>query len=435
MSGPPALVQPRYFEKNTSYSHKLILAPMVRVGTLPMRLLALHYGADLVYSPETVDRRLIKSDRVVNHLLGTIDYVCRDDGTLTLRMHPGELGRLVVQLGTGDPDLAVKAASVVAGDVSGIDLNCGCPKRFSLVSSMGAALLGDPDRLVAILTALKREIPLPITCKIRLLPATSTQTTMERTADLMRRIEATGVAAIGVHCRFQTDRQQDPARWHELAPLARAVNIPVIANGDVFGLDDVRKLTGLAEVNSFMLARAPQYNVSVFRKDGVLPIRQVMDLYTRTAITYDMVGHDSVGRWVVDGGRFPVLTLKDFDCPSQAFHNAKFCLLLMWPSSLGKEFREEMARTKSWEAMSEKLGLLDFYRETMAKRAARAAELEAASSRPVSRDPSVAPEAAAKDRLAEEDAELGPDCPYIPDAPDYDTVAGRTSNGRLTASR
>ena len=33
-----------------SYQGKIILAPMVRVGTLPMRLLALKYGADIVYA-------------------------------------------------------------------------------------------------------------------------------------------------------------------------------------------------------------------------------------------------------------------------------------------------------------------------------------------------------------------------------------------------
>ena len=32
-----------------TYTNKLVLAPMVRIGTLPMRLLALRYGADLVY--------------------------------------------------------------------------------------------------------------------------------------------------------------------------------------------------------------------------------------------------------------------------------------------------------------------------------------------------------------------------------------------------
>jgi tRNA-dihydrouridine synthase 2 len=47
----------------------LLLAPMVRLGTLPLRLLALKYGADFVYSPEIIDKRLIDSERILNGFL------------------------------------------------------------------------------------------------------------------------------------------------------------------------------------------------------------------------------------------------------------------------------------------------------------------------------------------------------------------------------
>lgn len=52
--------------KQLNYKNKVILAPMVRVGTLPMRLLALEYGADLVYTEELIDLKLIKSTRRIN---------------------------------------------------------------------------------------------------------------------------------------------------------------------------------------------------------------------------------------------------------------------------------------------------------------------------------------------------------------------------------
>lgn len=48
------------------FENKLILAPMVRVGTLPMRLLALEYGADIVYTEELIDWKFLKSVRMVN---------------------------------------------------------------------------------------------------------------------------------------------------------------------------------------------------------------------------------------------------------------------------------------------------------------------------------------------------------------------------------
>lgn len=49
-----------------NYDNKVILAPMVRIGTLPMRLLALDYGADIVYTEELIDRKLLRSIRREN---------------------------------------------------------------------------------------------------------------------------------------------------------------------------------------------------------------------------------------------------------------------------------------------------------------------------------------------------------------------------------
>lgn len=53
-------------EKRLDYRNKLILAPMVRVGTLPMRLLSLDYGAQIVYTEELIDWKILRSVRRVN---------------------------------------------------------------------------------------------------------------------------------------------------------------------------------------------------------------------------------------------------------------------------------------------------------------------------------------------------------------------------------
>ena len=60
-----------------TYTGKWILAPMVKVGTLPMRLLSLAYGADIVYTEEIIDFRLLRCERIVNTVLDTVDYVDR----------------------------------------------------------------------------------------------------------------------------------------------------------------------------------------------------------------------------------------------------------------------------------------------------------------------------------------------------------------------
>lgn len=51
---------------SVDYRNKLILAPMVRVGTLPFRLLSCRYGADIVYTEELIDWKLLKTTRKIN---------------------------------------------------------------------------------------------------------------------------------------------------------------------------------------------------------------------------------------------------------------------------------------------------------------------------------------------------------------------------------
>lgn len=64
-------------KRRLCYKNKMILAPMVKIGTLPTRLLALEYGADIVYTEEIIDFRILRSERVENAVLGTVDYIDR----------------------------------------------------------------------------------------------------------------------------------------------------------------------------------------------------------------------------------------------------------------------------------------------------------------------------------------------------------------------
>lgn len=86
----------------------------------------------------------------------TVDFTSVDKNNpkrgsfLDFRTLDLEKDKIVFQLGTSSPELAVEAAQKVMHDVSAIDVNCGCPKKFSLQGAMGAALLEDPDRLVSV---------------------------------------------------------------------------------------------------------------------------------------------------------------------------------------------------------------------------------------------------------------------------------------------
>ncbi|KNA22624.1 hypothetical protein SOVF_031710 [Spinacia oleracea] len=263
------------------YRNKLVLAPMVRVGTLPLRLLAAEYGADITYGEELIDHKLIKCDRIVNGFLGTIDIVERETQSVVFRTCPEEQSRVVFQIGTSDAIRALKAAQLVCNDVAAIDINMGCPRSFSISGGMGAALLSKPETIHDILTTLKRNLNTPVTCKIRLLR------TSPDTVELARRIEKTGVSALAVHGRKVLDRPRDPAKWNEIADVVSALSIPVIANGDVFDYEDIQRIKVATGASSVMVARGALWNASIFSPQGKLPWEDVKKEYVRKSILWD----------------------------------------------------------------------------------------------------------------------------------------------------
>ncbi|XP_064398068.1 tRNA-dihydrouridine(20) synthase [NAD(P)+]-like [Halichondria panicea] len=263
-----------------SYSNKVMLAPMVRIGTLPTRLLALEYGADIVYSEELIDHRMVQCQRLVNPILDTVDFVS-PDGRCMFRTCEREKKHVVFQMGTADSVRAVETAKLVERDVAGIDVNMGCPKDFSLKGGMGAALLSNPERVRSILTSLVSAVSLPVTCKIRLLP------TPQATFDLVKVIESTGVAAVAVHGRSIKERSTQPCHYDVIREIVSRASIPVIANGgsnEITSYKDVDKIKSLTGCESVMIARAAQWNPSVFRREGALKIDDVIKRYLQLAV-------------------------------------------------------------------------------------------------------------------------------------------------------
>lgn len=266
------------------FTNKVILAPMVRQNSLPFRLLCLRLGADLVYTEELIDYRLSSCRRLENKCLNTVDFV-DDRGDVIMRTCSQEKGRLVVQLGSNNPDRALKAAQLVSNDALAIDFNFGCPKSFSLSGGMGAALLEKPAQIRALLTNCVKNLDIPVTCKIRILPK------LEDTIELVKMIESCGVSAIAVHGRTKDQRPNHDNNNDCLREISRSVSIPVIANGGsnaIKSYSDAIEFKRTTEASSVMIARAAMKNPSIFKlDDSTIPNNILILEFLKLAVKYD----------------------------------------------------------------------------------------------------------------------------------------------------
>jgi len=233
--------------------------------------------------------RLLASERVENTLLGTVDYIDRRDNSLVFRTCNLERDKLVLQIGTSDGERAAAAAKKVEKDISGIDVNMGCPKGFSLKGGMGAALLTQPHKVRDILTKLVANVNIPVTAKIRLLPS------LTATLELVSLIESCGVTALGVHGRTKEQRPNDPCDAEAINAVVKHTSLPIIANGGssnnrnspINTYQGIKEFWQKTEAASVMVARAAEWNPSVFREGEREDIMIVIQKYFGYAIEFD----------------------------------------------------------------------------------------------------------------------------------------------------
>jgi len=156
---------------------------------------------------------------------------------------------IVVQLLGSDPEcLADNAARAAGLGPQAVDLNFGCPAPMVNRHGGGAILLNDPELLHRIVATVRRAMPadVPLTAKMRL-GVKDTALTL----DCARALAEGGAAELVVHARTKEEGYTPPAHWHWIARIAESVAVPVVANGEVWTLEDwqaIREVSGCADV-------------------------------------------------------------------------------------------------------------------------------------------------------------------------------------------
>jgi tRNA-dihydrouridine synthase C len=157
------------------------------------------------------------------------------------------------QLMGSDPAcLAENAARLASLGPAGIDLNFGCPAKVVNRHGGGAALLQDPELLHRIVSEVRRAVPegMPVSAKMRL------GFDDDRSAeDCALAIEAGGADQLVVHARTRAHGYRPPAYWSRIADICQAVRLPVVANGEIWSVEDARRCIAESGCTDLMLGR------------------------------------------------------------------------------------------------------------------------------------------------------------------------------------
>ncbi|MCV6614103.1 MAG: tRNA dihydrouridine synthase DusB [Cellvibrionaceae bacterium] len=222
-----------------------VLAPMAGITDLPFRRLCRVRGAGLVTAEMlTADTKLWHSRKSQQRLIQADEAEPR-----------------AVQIAGAEPmQLAEAARACVAHGAQVIDINMGCPAKKVCNKAAGSALLRDEKLVAEILEAVVKAVAVPVTLKIR----TGWSTDERNGPSIAKLAQEAGIAALTVHGRSRACRFKGEAEYDTIASIVQALDIPVIANGDINSPAKAKAVLDYTGAAAVMIGRAAQGRPWIF---------------------------------------------------------------------------------------------------------------------------------------------------------------------------
>ena len=227
---------------------RLTLAPMAGVTDFAFRSICREMGAALTTTEMVSAKALVYKDEKTRALL----YIPEPE-------HP-----CAAQIFGHEPDVMAEAAGL-ALEISGadiLDINMGCPVGKVVKSGDGSALMKTPELAGNIIESVCRAVDRPVTVKFR----KGWDGGSVNAVEFAKICEQAGAAAIAVHGRTRVQMYSGHADWDVIREVKKAVNIPVIANGDIFTGQDAEHILRYTGCDLAMAGRGTFGNPWLFKQ-------------------------------------------------------------------------------------------------------------------------------------------------------------------------
>lgn len=214
----------------------IVFAPIAGFSEVGFRHMCAKYGAGLTYTELVSAKGLCYGNK------GTQELLAREDFS----------SPCAVQLFGSDPEFMYKAAKderLASFEI--VDINMGCPVKKVFNNGDGSALMKNPDLITEIVQAVKEGAKRPVTVKMR----AGVETGKPVAVECALAAQKGGASAVCVHPRYREQFYSGEADHSITRAVKEALDIPVIANGDITDLPSLARVRDLTGADGFMIGR------------------------------------------------------------------------------------------------------------------------------------------------------------------------------------
>lgn len=278
---------------NVEIDNQLVLAPMAGITNEAFRSICKEMGAGLVVCEMISDKALSFHNAKTIKMTG-----------VNKAEHP-----LSMQIFGADVDTLVYAAKWIYEntDADIIDINMGCPvNKVAKRAGAGSSLLKDPNKVYEITKAVVEATPLPVTVKIRIGWDDNSINAVENA----KMIERAGASAIAVHGRTRAQMYSGHANLDVIRDVVRAVNIPVVGNGDIVDGPSALHMLEYTGCKAIMIGRGALGNPWIFKEiNAYLDECKIIDKPSKQDI-YNMIINQYERLLSLKGERLALLEMR-----------------------------------------------------------------------------------------------------------------------------
>lgn len=217
-------------------NNNVVFAPIAGFSEVGFRHLCAKYGAGLTYTELVSAKGLVYGNKGTEELLATTDIETP----------------CAVQIFGSDPEFMYKAAKderLVKFDI--IDINMGCPVKKVFGNGDGSALMKNPALITEIVQAVNEGGSRPVTVKMR----AGIEIGKPLAVECALAAQKGGASAVTVHARYREQYYSGECDHTITKAVKDALDIPVIANGDIVDRQSLDKVAAITGADGFMIGR------------------------------------------------------------------------------------------------------------------------------------------------------------------------------------